>query len=158
MLRGTDAVLEVLGYALVVFFVIMLFAGPQVIAEDKPDQEDAAAAAAARDGGGAADQGGGAADQGGGEADQGGGEADQGDGEAAPAADGQAVFTDNCGSCHTLSAAGTSGSTGPNLDDVSLDAGAIEGIVRDGRGGMPSFDGKLSDDEIAAVAAFVAGD
>jgi mono/diheme cytochrome c family protein len=145
MLRGTDAVLEVLGYALVVFFVIMLFVGPQVIAEDKPDKEDAAAAAAARDGGG------GAADQGGGEADQGGGAA------AAPAADGKAVFTDTCGGCHTLSAAGTSGTTGPNLDDVSLDAGAIEGIVRDGRGGMPSFGGNLSDDEIAAVAAFVAG-
>jgi cytochrome c551 len=140
MLRGTDAVLEVLGYALVVFFVVMLFAGPQVIAEDKPDKEDAAAAAKARDGGGATDQGGGG-----------------GGGEAAPAADGKAVFTDTCGGCHTLSAAGTSGSTGPNLDDVSLDAGAVEGIVRDGRGGMPSFEGNLSDDEIAAVAAFVAG-
>jgi mono/diheme cytochrome c family protein len=143
MLRGTDAVLEVLGYALVVFFVIMLFAGPQVIAEDKPDEEDAAAVAAARDGGAA---------------DQGGGEADQGGDEAAPAADGKAVFTDNCGSCHTLSAAGTSGTTGPNLDDVSLDAGAIEGVVRDGKGGMPALGGNLSDDEIAAVAAFVAGD
>jgi mono/diheme cytochrome c family protein len=133
MLRGTDAVLEVLGYALVVFFVIMLFAGPQVIAEDKPDKEDAAAVAKARDGGGG------------------------GGGQAAPAADGKAVFTDTCGGCHTLSAAGTSGTTGPNLDDVSLDAAAIEGIVRDGRGGMPSFGGNLSDDEIAAVAAFVAG-
>jgi mono/diheme cytochrome c family protein len=140
MLRGTDAVLEVLGYALVVFFVVMLFAGPQVIAEDKPDKEDAAAAAKARDGGGATDQGGGG-----------------GGGEAAPAADGKAVFTDTCGGCHTLSAAGTSGTTGPNLDDVSLDAGAIEGVVRDGKGGMPSFGGNLSDDEIAAVAAFVAG-
>jgi len=67
------------------------------------------------------------------------------------------VFSDTCGGCHTLSAAGTSGTTGPNLDDVSLDAAAIEGIVRDGRGGMPAFGDQLSDEEIAAVAEFVAG-
>jgi mono/diheme cytochrome c family protein len=141
MLRAIDAVLEVLAWSLVVFFVIMLFVGPQVIAEDKPDKEDAAAAAKARDGGGAA-----AGKQKAAPAEQ----------KAAPAADGAAVFTDTCGGCHTLSAAGTSGSTGPNLDEVSLDAGAIEGIVRDGRGGMPAFGGQLSDDEIAAVAEFVA--
>ena len=135
MLRGIDSVLEVLAWSLVVFFAIMLFVGPQVIAEDKPDAEDAAAAAKARDNGGG-----------------GGGKADEG----APAVDGKAVFADTCGGCHTLSAAGTSGTTGPNLDDVSLDAGAIEGIVRDGRGGMPAFGDQLSDDEIAAVAEFVA--
>jgi cytochrome c6 len=136
MLRGIDSVLEVLAWSLVVFFVIMLFVGPQVIAEDKPDAEDAAAAAKARDGG----------------------EADKGaqTEEGAPAVDGKAVFADTCGGCHTLSAAGTSGTTGPNLDDVSLDAGAIEGIVRDGRGGMPAFGDQLSDDEISAVADFVA--
>jgi cytochrome c6 len=134
MLRGIDSVLEVLAWSLVVFFAIMLFVGPQVIAEDKPDKEDAAAAAKARDKGG------------------GGGQADEG----APAVDGKAVFADTCGGCHTLSAAGTSGTTGPNLDDVSLDAGAVEGIVRGGRGSMPSFEGQLSDDEIAAVADFVA--
>ncbi len=137
MLRGIDSVLEVLAWSLVVFFAIMLFVGPQVIAEDKPDAEDAAAAAKARDDGGGA---------------AGGGQADEG----APAVDGKAVFADTCGGCHTLSAAGTSGTTGPNLDDVSLDAGAIEGIVRDGRGGMPAFGDQLSDDEVAAVAEFVA--
>jgi len=138
MLRGIDSVLEVLAWSLVVFFVIMLFVGPQVIAEDKPDAEDAAAAAKARSGGGADKDG-------------------QG-GEETPAADGKTIFADTCGGCHTLSAAGTSGTTGPNLDDVSLDAGAIEGIVRDGRGGMPAFGDQLSDDEIAAVADFVASD
>ena len=137
MLRGIDSVLEVLAWSLVVFFAIMLFVGPQVIAEDKPDAEDAAAAAKARDKGGAP---------------AGGGQADEG----ATTVDGKAVFADTCGSCHTLSAAGTSGTTGPNLDDVSLDAGAIESIVRDGRGGMPALGDQLSDDEIAAVADFVA--
>ena len=138
MLRGIDSVLEVLAWSLVVFFAIMLFVGPQVIAEDKPDKEDAAAAAKARDTSGGAG---------------GGGQADEG----APAVDGKAVFADTCGSCHTLSAAGTSGTTGPNLDDVSLDAGAIESIVRDGRGGMPALGDQLSDDEVTAVADFVAG-
>ena len=135
MLRGIDSVLEVLAWSLVVFFAIMLFVGPQVIAEDKPDAEDAAAAAKARDNGGSPTV---------------------DDKAGAPTVDGKAVFADTCGGCHTLSAAGTSGTTGPNLDDVSLDAGAIEGIVRDGRGGMPAFGDQLSDDEIAAVADFVA--
>jgi mono/diheme cytochrome c family protein len=133
VLRGADRTLELVGWALAVLFVVMMFAGPQVVAEDKPAEKSSEAAGAAP-------------------------YASQGaSGEGSKAADGEAVFTDNCGSCHTLSAAGTSGTTGPNLDGVSLDTGAIEGIVRDGRGGMPAFGGDLSDDEIAAVAAFVAG-
>jgi cytochrome c6 len=76
-------------------------------------------------------------------------------GGAAP--DGKAVFTGNCGSCHTLKAAGTSGQVGPRLDGISLSPLQIEGIVRSGRGGMPSFGGRLSGAEISAVAAFVAG-
>lgn len=75
----------------------------------------------------------------------------------APAADGRAVFTDSCGACHTLSAAGTSGVSGPSLDGVGLDAAAIVAIVREGRGGMPAFGGELSEAEISAVADFVAG-
>ena len=41
-------------------------------------------------------------------------------GRADPHADqqaGQKLFTSNCGGCHTLAAAGTSGKVGPNLDD-----------------------------------------
>lgn len=133
MLRGADRTLELVGWALAVLFVVMMFAGPQVVAEDKPAEQSSEAAGAAP-------------------------YASQGEGgEGSKAADGEAVFTDTCGGCHTLSAAGTSGTTGPNLDEVSLGASAIEGIVRDGRGGMPAFGGDLSDDEIAAVAAFVAG-
>jgi sulfite dehydrogenase len=66
------------------------------------------------------------------------------------------VFTSNCGSCHTLGAAGTSGSVGPNLDDLMPDEASVESKVRSGGGGMPSFDGSLSDAEIAAVAKYVA--
>jgi cbb3-type cytochrome c oxidase subunit III len=42
-------------------------------------------------------------------------------GKASPHADQQAgakIFTQKCGGCHTLAAAGTSGTIGPNLDDA----------------------------------------
>jgi mono/diheme cytochrome c family protein len=70
-------------------------------------------------------------------------------------ADGRTVFVDNCGSCHTLSDAGTSGSIGPNLDEVSLSADQVEEQVRNGGGGMPAFEGDLTDEEIQAVSAYV---
>ena len=39
-------------------------------------------------------------------------------GRQADTQSGQQLFTANCGSCHTLSAAGTSGTIGPNLDNA----------------------------------------
>ena len=49
-----------------------------------------------------------------------GGEEETGGNAAAP--DGKAIFTDSgCGGCHALSDAGTTGGTGPNLDDVLAD-------------------------------------
>ena len=43
-----------------------------------------------------------------------------GAGGGGQAADGEALFTGNgCGSCHTLEAAGTEGTVGPDLDDIS---------------------------------------
>ena len=87
----------------------------------------------------------------------------QGSSGAAPYAgggsspDGKAIFTQRCGSCHTLSAAGTSGQVGPKLDGIPLSATQIQAVVRSGPGAMPSFEGTLSDAEIKAVASFVAG-
>jgi outer membrane protein assembly factor BamB len=71
-------------------------------------------------------------------------------------ANGESVFTSSCGSCHTLAAAGTGGSVGPNLDDLKPDAATVEEQVRNGGGGMPAFEGQLSDAEIAAVSQYVA--
>ena len=68
---------------------------------------------------------------------------------------GEEIFVANCGSCHTLTAAGTSGNVGPNLDDTSFDQGAVEEQVAQGGGGMPAFEGQLSEEEIRNVAAFV---
>ena len=71
--------------------------------------------------------------------------------------DGKALFTGNCGSCHTLNKAGTSGQVGPSLDGIQRGTAAIESQVRDGGGTMPAFKGKLSEAEIKAIAAYVAG-
>lgn len=76
-----------------------------------------------------------------------------GDGEEA---DGEAVFASaGCGSCHTFEPAGASGTIGPDLGQTELNEDEIAQTVRDGRGAMPSFEGRLSDAEIAAVAAYI---
>jgi mono/diheme cytochrome c family protein len=72
------------------------------------------------------------------------------------AANGKQVFISNCGSCHTLGAAGTTGSVGPNLDQVKPSAARVARQVRTGGNGMPSFQGRLSAAQIAAVAKYVA--
>jgi len=67
------------------------------------------------------------------------------------------VFTDaGCGSCHTLAAAHATGDVGPNLDDLKPSAALVQRQVTNGGAAMPSFAGRLSKAEIAAVAKFVA--
>jgi cytochrome c6 len=74
-------------------------------------------------------------------------------GSAAP--DGKALFASNCGSCHTLSAAGTSGQVGPKLDGLNLDAATVETIMQSGPGSMPSFS-SMPPAQRHALATFVA--
>ena len=78
-----------------------------------------------------------------------------GGGGAGDAAAGEPLFAENCGSCHTLEEAGTSGNVGPNLDESTLDHDAVVQQVTNGGGGMPPFQGQLSEEEIRNVAAFV---
>jgi mono/diheme cytochrome c family protein len=80
------------------------------------------------------------------------------DTNGADAAAGRDVFVAQCGSCHTLADAGTSGTIGPVLDDAGLDEATVEQQVRAGGGAMPSFEGTLSDEEIANVSAYVAAE
>jgi mono/diheme cytochrome c family protein len=69
---------------------------------------------------------------------------------------GKSVFASAaCGSCHTLEAAGSSGTIGPRLDGTTLDQEAIVRQVTEGGGGMPAFGGQLSEEQIQDVAAFV---
>jgi mono/diheme cytochrome c family protein len=69
---------------------------------------------------------------------------------------GKAVFASaGCSGCHTLKAAGASGSVGPNLDDRQPSAERVVDRVTNGRGVMPPFKGSLTEQQIADVAAFV---
>src|SRR6266516_1914141 len=49
---------------------------------------------------------------------------------------GKQVFVSNCGGCHTLGAAGTTGSVGPNLDQLKPNAARVQRQVRNGGPGM----------------------
>jgi mono/diheme cytochrome c family protein len=77
--------------------------------------------------------------------------------EGDPAA-GKEIFLGaaGCGACHTLADAGTSGTVGPNLDEVKPSYAAVVDIVTNGRGQMPSFSDQLSEEDIRNVAAYVA--
>jgi cytochrome c553 len=69
---------------------------------------------------------------------------------------GKAVFASaGCGSCHTLSDAGASGTVGPNLDDAKPSADHVVEMVTNGSGVMPSFKDQLSEQQINDVAAYV---
>jgi cytochrome c6 len=85
------------------------------------------------------------------------GEQEAGGGEASLVAQGKTVFTTNCGSCHTLKAAGTTGTVGPNLDELEPSLATVEHQVVNGGGPMPAFgnEGILNAKEIKAVATYV---
>ena len=74
------------------------------------------------------------------------------------AANGETVFASaGCGGCHTFSKAGSSGTIGPNLDDLAPSFDIVVHQVTNGGGPMPAFKGQLSEQEIRDVAAFVSG-
>jgi mono/diheme cytochrome c family protein len=69
---------------------------------------------------------------------------------------GAAVYkSSGCGACHTLAAAHSTGTVGPNLDTLKPDYRAATAQVTNGGGAMPPFKSQLSDQKIADVAAYV---
>ena len=60
-----------------------------------------------------------------------------------------------CGVCHTLQAAESSGDIGPNLDQLKPSIGRIIYVVTNGIGVMPPWEGILTYEEIEAVAYYV---
>jgi mono/diheme cytochrome c family protein len=88
------------------------------------------------------------------EAENEGGGAEEG-GASSTLTAGEGTFDQTCSSCHTLMAAGSSGTVGPNLDELKPDQALVEKQVTNGGGGMPAFGGSLSEEEIKNVAEFV---
>jgi cytochrome c oxidase subunit I len=81
-----------------------------------------------------------------------------GGGRATPSATaaGKQVFASaGCGGCHTLTAAGSTGTVGPNLDQAKPPTALVVQRVTNGKGGMPPFKGQLSGAQIQAVARYV---
>jgi len=71
-------------------------------------------------------------------------------------AEGKLIFTQTCGTCHTLKDAGTSGNVGPVLDQVKPDKARVMSAIEKGglgSGQMPA--GLLQGKEEAAVAEYV---
>lgn len=69
---------------------------------------------------------------------------------------GKGIFTSaGCVSCHTLAAAKSTGTVGPNLDQAKPDFKLATARITLGKGAMPSFKGQLADQQIADVAQFV---
>ena len=60
-----------------------------------------------------------------------------------------------CGVCHTLQAAGSSGDIGPNLDQLKSSMDRIIYVVTNGIGVMQAWEGILTYEDIEAVAYYV---
>ena len=74
------------------------------------------------------------------------------------AAAGKKVFQETsptCGTCHTLSDAGTTGQIGPNLDQLKPNMERVERAVTNGVGAMPSFGEALTEEQIKNLAKYV---
>jgi uncharacterized membrane protein len=67
----------------------------------------------------------------------------------------QVFLTAGCAGCHTLADARSSGNVGPNLDAARPSRALVVNRVTNGQGVMPSFANKLSETQIADVAAYV---
>jgi mono/diheme cytochrome c family protein len=70
---------------------------------------------------------------------------------------GRMLFVENCGSCHTLDAAGTTGQIGPDLGDIPLDEADVRRAIEiggEGSGTMPQ--NLVTGQDATDVAAFVA--
>ena len=75
---------------------------------------------------------------------------------------GKQLFAAKCGSCHTLQDAGTSGTVGPNLDDLKPDAAIVLAALKNGgtgSGTMPPglYQGKQAQDVADYIAAVTGG-
>ena len=73
---------------------------------------------------------------------------------------GREVFVElaepQCAVCHALNDADAAGEIGPNLDDLQPTAMQVHAAVTGGVGVMPGYDGFLTEEQMNAVAVYVA--
>jgi cytochrome c6 len=62
----------------------------------------------------------------------------------------------SCGICHALADAEATGDIAPSLDDLQPTAERVETVVREGVDVMPAFEDVLTEEQIKAVAHYVA--
>src|SRR5437763_14465824 len=80
-----------------------------------------------------------------------------GSGKSARTAAGAKVFASaDCGGRHALSAAKSSGQTGPNLDQLKPSYGSLGRRPSNGGGGTPAFAGRRTTGPSRAVASTIA--
>lgn len=81
------------------------------------------------------------------------------DPSAAQLEEGKKLFMEGaappCAICHTLEAAGSTGEIGPVLDELKPDAERVIRALHQGVGAMPTYDGKLTEEQMSALAAFI---
>jgi len=73
---------------------------------------------------------------------------------------GEAIFHEHCASCHGADGKGTRSNGTPNFTDQSIQSGLsdsqiVETIRKGKEGRMPAWSGKLSEAQIASVAAYI---
>jgi sulfite dehydrogenase len=82
------------------------------------------------------------------------------DDDAAQMALGKTLFTVGavppCATCHTLKDAGATGAIGPAFDDLQPDPDRVVAALKSGIGAMPSYRASLSDEQMRALARYVA--
>ncbi len=95
----------------------------------------------------------GAGDGGGEQAGEGGGSG----GAATANAEGKQIFTQSCGTCHTLADAGTNGNVGPVLDQLKPDKAQVASAIKNGGAGSGAMPANIvTGKEATAVATYVA--
>jgi cytochrome c6 len=139
--------------AFLAIVVVFGFGIPALVIDDNKSSEPSAGGGAAGEAeatGGAT--GGGGTAEGGSKAGGGTG----GGGAATANAEGKQIFTQSCGTCHTLSDAGTSGNVGPVLDQIKPDKARVQNAIKNGGAGSGAMPANIvTGKEAEAVATYV---
>ncbi len=83
----------------------------------------------------------------------------QSESSGTPASTAAALFSNNCARCHGPDGKGIKSSGTPNFTDPafqkSMSPSAMETVIRNGKGNMPAWSGKLNDEQISSLVTYV---